>query len=382
LKFVGNATIEGLTRKPVVSDLFASGNVMDHIHLVRWADLIIVAPASANFVNKIAQGIGDDLLTTQFLAHDFKKPYLLAPAMNTAMYLHPVTQKSIQTLKSLGVEILETASGVLACGEVGWGRLLEPDLIFQEIEKRLADKNLSSRNSGSFQKQQASRKVLVTSGGTQEAIDQVRVISNKSTGSTGARIADTLSELGFDVTYLHAENAVLPKNECRLESFVSFQDLDKTLHLLLENGAFSAVVHAAAVSDYSISSIETSQGPVSTSPQGKISSDQDLSLKLTKNPKLLNQLREMAKNPALIVVAFKMTSTLSETERRTAVEKVFTFSKANLVVHNDMSEMNWKTGKHYFHVYGPEKKQDFESKENLSAYLGDFLSQEILGGAR
>ena len=138
LQFVGNATIEGLTGKPVVSDLYASGNAMDHIHLVRWADLILVAPASANFINKIARGVGDDLLTTMFLAHDFKKPYLVAPAMNTSMYLHPATQDSIQALKKMGVEILETASGVLACGEVGWGRLLEPDLIVQEVLSRLS----------------------------------------------------------------------------------------------------------------------------------------------------------------------------------------------------------------------------------------------------
>ena len=87
LHFVGNATLEGLTGKPVIHDLFQSGNIMDHIHLIRWCDLVITAPATANFINKISQGLGDDLLTTLFLAHDFKKPYLIAPAMNTSMYL-------------------------------------------------------------------------------------------------------------------------------------------------------------------------------------------------------------------------------------------------------------------------------------------------------
>lgn len=383
LQFVGNATIEGLTRRPVVSDLFSSGNVMDHIHLVRWADLIIVAPATANFVNKIAQGIGDDLLTTQFLAHDFKKPYLLAPAMNTAMYLHPVTQKSIQTLRGLGVEILETASGVLACGEVGWGRLLEPDLILKEIESRL-QKGSVFPNAASSIHSSPSRKVLVTSGGTQEPIDQVRVLSNKSTGTTGARIADTLTELGFDVTYVHAENAVKPRNACHMESFVSFQDLEKSLRLLLETGNYSAVVHAAAVSDYSIASIETQTGSQQASSRGKISSESsELNLKLTKNPKLVNQLREMAKNPSLKVVAFKMTATSSQAERQEAVNKVFSQSKADLVIHNDMSEMDWKTGKHLFHAHQNHQSiRDFENKEGLSAYLGEFLSQDLLGGAR
>src|SRR5690606_33467299 len=92
LEFVGNATLEGLSGKAVVSDIFAHGRNMDHIHLARWADLIIVAPATANFINKMAQGAADDLASTLFLAHDFTKPFLVAPAMNTSMYQHPATQ--------------------------------------------------------------------------------------------------------------------------------------------------------------------------------------------------------------------------------------------------------------------------------------------------
>ena len=143
-KFIGPATIEGLTGEAPITDMYASGQIMDHINLVRWADLIIVAPATANYINKISYGLGDDLLTTLFLAHDFKKPFLIAPAMNTMMYSHPTTQASIKKLKDMGVEILETASGVLACGEVGYGRLLEPDLILKEIELHLKNKIQSS----------------------------------------------------------------------------------------------------------------------------------------------------------------------------------------------------------------------------------------------
>ena len=98
LKFIGNATIEGLTGKPVISDLFSSGNVMDHIHLARWADLVIIAPATADFINKMSAGISSDLASSLFLAHDFKKPLLIAPAMNTSMYLHPTTQESVKKL--------------------------------------------------------------------------------------------------------------------------------------------------------------------------------------------------------------------------------------------------------------------------------------------
>ena len=109
LHFVGTSTIEGLTGEPAITEMYAPGSVMDHIKLDRWADLILVAPATANYINKIAHGLGDDLLTTLFLAHDFKKPFLLAPAMNTMMYQHPTTQESLKKLRSFGIEILSSS---------------------------------------------------------------------------------------------------------------------------------------------------------------------------------------------------------------------------------------------------------------------------------
>ena len=366
LQFVGAATLEGLTNKPVVSDLFQTGNIMDHIHLVRWADLIIVAPATANFVNKIAQGIGDDLLTTQFLAHDFKKPFLLAPAMNTAMYLHPVTQSSIQKLKSLGVSILETASGVLACGEVGWGKLLDPELIYKEIETALAGGN--SNKSISAPPSSKAKKVLITSGGTQEPIDQVRVLANISTGSTGASLAENFVALGFDVTYLHAKNAVLPKVTCDSSSFTTFQDLELSLKNLLASGEYSAVIHAAAVSDFSLKA-----------QNGKISSDSDLNLQFTRNPKLVTALRDYAKNPNLFVVAFKMTASKDEGDHKKAVIKLFESSRAHLVVHNDVNEMDAKTGKHIYHLYNKQNTTPLHlsDKNALGQKLGQVLFEEM-----
>ena len=194
LQFVGKATIEGLTGETAITDMYGDGQVMDHIHLMRWADLIIVAPATAHYINRIANGIGDDLLTTLFLAHDFKKPFLVTPAMNTMMYLHPTTQRSIKKLKEMGIEILEAASGVLACGEVGYGRLLEPELILNEIEQRLqssAEIKLTGATSSTASK---NIQVLMTAGGTSEPIDDIRVITNRSTGKTASVLADHLVE--------------------------------------------------------------------------------------------------------------------------------------------------------------------------------------------
>lgn len=371
LQFIGNATIEGLTGKPVVRDLFGAGNVMDHIHLVRWADLILVAPATANFINKVAHGVGDDIITTQFLAHDFKKPLLIAPAMNTNMYLHPVTQSSIRLLRDMGIEILETASGVLACGEVGWGRLLDPDLIVDEVKKHLGNQSkiFPSRSfSANFQ---ISPRILVTFGGTQEPIDQVRFLSNASTGATGAQIADTLTELGFDVTCLHAENALRPQLPCRMESFVSFVDFEKSLQNLLSSENYSAVVHAAALSDFS---------PEKVNP-GKLSSDQDLHLRLKKNPKLVNHLREMSGNQNLKVIAFKMTATDLQLERDYAVSKLFSNTKADLVVQNDVNEMDSQTGKHLFHVYDSQNQRtDLQSKSDLGIFIGEYLIKNLKTG--
>lgn len=389
LEFVGSATLEGLSGRPVVSDLWERGHMMDHIHLVREADLIIVAPASASFINRIGQGVGDDLLTTMFLAHDFKKPFLLAPAMNTSMYMHPITQKSIAQLREMGVEILETASGVLACGENGLGRLLEPDLILGEIEKYWNDlsipsleeppkalsRNLATNVEGldfiDTDKMAATAKILITSGGTSEPIDQVRVLTNKSTGSTGAVLADTLSQLGFSVTHLRAQNAV-PSQFCdKVETFETFADLQFKMHQLLRSEKYTAVIHAAAVSDFS----------VDHATGGKLSSDSDLTLHLKKNPKLVDHIRKWSKNPEVLVIAFKMTATDSPEEQQNAIDKLVAHARPDVVIHNDVKDI--QPDRHVFNVYSSvagqgeikTEPQTLSSKQNLAAWMAQYLSE-------
>ncbi|MFN7824455.1 MAG: bifunctional phosphopantothenoylcysteine decarboxylase/phosphopantothenate--cysteine ligase CoaBC [Pseudobdellovibrionaceae bacterium] len=376
LQFVGAATLEGLTGRPILTDNFQSGHMMSHIHAIRWADLVIAVPATAHLINRMAQGIGDDLLTTLFLAHDFKKPFLIAPAMNTTMYLHPTTQKSLSTLKSWSLEILETASGVLACGEVGWGKLLDPELIFAEIQSRRTAQ--PSATEVPVRIQTASR-VLITSGGTQEPIDQVRVLSNKSTGSTGALLAETLCNLGMDVTFVTSAQGKRPQSQMKTLEFETFKDLEKNLKSELQTESYDFVIHAAAVSDFSIEKIEVAGQSLD---QGqKVSSEQDVTLKLRRNPKLITEIRYWSKNPRMKLIGFKMTATQDQTQWQKAVEKVFLNSQPDLVVHNDMSEMNWKTGQHVFHIYQNSQKApvDCTSKEDfclkLSRWIGngDFL---------
>lgn len=143
LKFVGAATLEGLTGHPVFANTFESGRAMDHIQLAKWADLAIVCPATANTINALSAGLAQDAIGSLFLAYDLSKPYLVAPAMNQEMYRHPATRASIERLQGWGVRVLSTAEGHQACGDIGPGRLLEPDQICSEIRASL--ENFRSR---------------------------------------------------------------------------------------------------------------------------------------------------------------------------------------------------------------------------------------------
>lgn len=253
LKFIGEATLEGLTGRKVLTDTFATGDLMGHINWAKWADLTIVYPASANTINKLANGIGEDLISTLFLAHSFKKPYLLAPAMNTKMLEHPATQESLKRLHFYGVGILETGSGALACGEVGSGRLIEPEDALKEINKHVAVQKLSEKFEDS---NVTPKKILVTLGGTREIIDGARSIANTSTGKTGNVIVDYLNDVGHNVTAVVAKTSPLPKGAIKVITFGTYADLNNALKTELATESYDAVVHLAAVSDYSVDTVE------------------------------------------------------------------------------------------------------------------------------
>src|SRR6187549_363065 len=189
-RFVTPATFQALTGKPVVTDLWDASfdNNMAHIELSRGADAIVVAPASADFLAKLAHGLADDLLSTVCVARNC--PLLVAPAMNVEMWENPATQRNVAQLRADGVVFLGPASGDQACGEVGMGRMSEPEELLQGILAFLAPKRL------------AGRKVIVTAGPTFEAIDTVRGITNLSSGKMGYAIADVAVTLGADVTLI------------------------------------------------------------------------------------------------------------------------------------------------------------------------------------
>lgn len=323
LRFIGPATFEGLTGTPVLSDLFAPGAALEHIQLTRWADAVLVCPATANTLNRLAAGLADDLPGALFLARDPGKPWLVAPAMNPAMWAHPATRAAVDRLRQWDVRFIPCGDGRTACGEAGEGRMAETPEIVAAVEECLVRPARRLR-------------VLVTAGGTAEPVDAVRVLTNRSTGATGALIASRLRQRGHDVKLLRARAAVRPEQPVEEETFESFAELDAALGRNLGEGRFDAIIHAAAVSDFGVE-LHGAGGAVQSPPRAKLDSEEAPLLRLRRHPKLVDTLRQRSPAP-LRVVAFKLTAGGAPADAAAAVGKLFVHSRADLVVHNDLDE--------------------------------------------
>lgn len=225
-------------------------------------------------------------------------------------------------------------------------------------------------------------KVLITSGGTEEPIDGVRYISNFSTGTTGAVLADRLSELGAEVTLLHGHRAVLPQKALPMDSFRGFQDLDRKLQEHLKRGKFDAVIHLAAVSDFSVEYIQTSDGQrLAPGDRGKISSDGDIDLHLKRNHKILDRLKDYNNSDKeLIVTGFKLTDTESSREMEKAVEKILKSGKVDFAVHNNLREITKL--KHPAKIYraSGEVMGQTTTKREMADLLFSLIEERYFGG--
>ena len=366
LEFIGKATLEGLTGKRVITDTFQSGGMMSHINLVKWADLTILAPATANTINKLAAGIGDNILTSLFLAHDWKTPYLVAPAMNMWMFDHPATKSSLEKLQSWGVEILPTGEGYLACGDMGKGKLLEPDLIFNRIEEILKNQK----------KPENKLSILITAGGTREDIDGVRFLTNLSTGKTAAAIADHFINEGHSVTYLHAPDIILPKGNFEELIFTSFKSLDETVKKELSSKRYNVVIHNAAVSDYSVESIVVAEKKHTVPFSEKLpSSEESISLNLKRNEKIVNKIKSYSKD--VLLTAFKLTANQSEKRKIEQVNKLFNDSGADFVVQNDISDRQNGNVQQMFSIYGKDKLTEIKTVNELALELEKLFLNKI-----
>ena len=203
LEFVTELTLQTVSGHPVYSDVFAAINAhaTEHISLPEWCDAMIVAPATANVVAKMAAGIADDALTTTICSCVARKPILIAPAMNDKMWENPATQHAVETIRSWqNVRVIEPAEGPLACGVVGKGRMPEAEELQEALEYALTPRTL------------AGQRILITAGGTQEPIDPVRFISNYSTGKMGVALAQVCARRGAEVTMVCGSMSVTPRN--------------------------------------------------------------------------------------------------------------------------------------------------------------------------
>ena len=359
-KFIGKATLQSLSQNLVYQDDFAPDSLMSHIELGRWCDATIVYPASAQTINSFASGVGHELHHSFFLAYDFNKPFLVAPAMNTRMLANAVTQKSIQMLETMGCQFLPTEQGALACGENGAGRLIDPAEALRLLVSFLG------------QKQKKVKRVLITAGGTRETIDGVRTLTNMSTGRTGAALADHLHEKGYQVLLLTSRFAAAPKSKVKVDTYDSFRDIYNTLKALGQSHSFDMILHAAAISDYSIAGIKTPEGE--TLPgQKKMSSEFDnISIQLKRNEKILPRLKDIFLGEPT-VVGFKLTSTESKEEQAKAIFSLFTKNAVDYVVHNDMNDIN--QGRRKFLMTSRDgHQQELASAPELAEYISTLLN--------
>ncbi|MFM9278412.1 bifunctional phosphopantothenoylcysteine decarboxylase/phosphopantothenate--cysteine ligase CoaBC [Paenibacillus jiagnxiensis] len=242
-KFITDLTLQTLSRNPVYTDTFdeRQPEVVSHIHLADSADLVLIAPATANMIAKIAHGLADDMLSTTLLATT--APIMVAPAMNVHMYDHPAVIDNMRTLVSRGVMMIEPGNGQLACGYVGKGRLEEPETIVEIVERYFTEKDKPA-----LPQLLQGRKVIVTAGGTVERLDPVRYITNDSSGKMGFAIARAARQMGADVRIIAGNTTVAPPEGMAVERVGSAQDMYEAVTRHWED--CSMLVMAAAVADY------------------------------------------------------------------------------------------------------------------------------------
>ena len=273
LNFVTKLTLETLSQNEVFVDNFEEKEYKpEHISLCDEADVMVIAPATANTISKIANGICDNLLTSTVCA--FNKPIIVAPAMNTNMWNNSIIQDNLQKLAISGFNILNPESGFLACGTIGNGRLCSLEKIFDKtIEVISQNKKLSGK------------RILITAGGTKEKIDPVRYISNFSSGKMGTALADVAYSMGADVVLVSTFDIVKPYKVIKIESAIEMQKV------VMDNSA-DCIIMAAAVGDYRVK--EYSEQKIK-----KTTETNELQLTLIKNPDILQEISE--KKDAIIV---------------------------------------------------------------------------------
>ncbi len=349
-EFIRPLTFQALTDHKVYTDLFDAdaSNAMDHINLARWADLIIIAPATADYIARQAAGYADNLLLTIVLATE--KTIAIAPAMNQQMYQNLTTAENIQTLRDRGVLIWGPDEGDQACGETGPGRMLEPENLLQRANNYFKPGKLMGR------------KLMITAGPTREAIDPVRYISNRSSGKMGYALAEAARDAGAEVTLVSGPVCLSVPQGARLLSCLSAQDmLEQVMSAIAEQDIFIA---SAAVADYRMDKIETEKIKKSSA---------SLTLKLARNPDILNTVSSLDKRPFCVGFAAE-TQNLEEYAKGKMTAKKLDMIAANLV--NDPAS-GFDVDMNALSVFWKNGKQELpqQSKKDIAIALIDIIAE-------
>lgn len=294
LRFVGRPTLEAISRNPVHTELYEGVAEVRHVAIGQAADLIVIAPATANSIAKLATGLADDLLGNTLLASE--APVVIAPAMHTEMWRHPATRANVETLRSRGVTIVGPAVGQLTGADSGPGRMEEPDVIVRAALERVLGDGTAAASAGAsaHRADLAGRHVVVSAGGTREPLDPVRFLGNRSSGKQGIAIAEAARERGAHVTLIAANLEVAEPDGCDIRRVSTALELQAAV-TEAANGA-DVVVMAAAVADYRPAN-------VSEAKIKKDQSDDGLTLELVRNPDILAGMG-LAPHPGTLLVGF------------------------------------------------------------------------------
>jgi len=348
-EFVTSLSVASLSQGKVYDDLFSVENEakMDHIALSRWADVIIVAPITANTISKLSQGSSEDLASTVILASN--KQIFLAPAMNVRMWEHISTKNNLKTLKGYGYKVIGPIIGDMACGEYGDGKMSDPLDIFHTINTFLSDQINSKKI-----------KALVTAGPTNEYIDPVRFITNKSSGKQGYEIAKSLSKRGFDTTLISGPTNLTINEDINLIKVETAEEMFKATQ---QNLPTDIAIFSAAVADFKIN----------PKNENKIKKQDTLTLKLERNIDILNYVsNHNSMRPKLVIGFAAETNNLDKNAFAKLTDK-----NCDWIIANDVSKKNSGFDSDYNEVT-IHYKNSKNNKEKLSHKKKSEISEEIV----
>ena len=346
-EFVTPLSVSSLSQEKVYDDIFSAENEaeMDHISLSRWADAVLVAPITANTISKVASGNAEDLASTVLLASN--KQIFLAPAMNVRMWEHPSTKENILKLKSFGYKIIGPEIGDMACGEYGEGKMTEPNEIVNTLKNYFSNLDKNKK-----------LKALVTAGPTNEYIDPVRFITNKSSGKQGYEIAKCLRDNGFDTTLISGKTSIKPLDGV---NFVSVETAEEMFKESLNNLPTDVAIFSAAVSDFKVKNYKST----------KMKKNEEFNLELEKNIDILNHISNHNSLRPKITIGFAAeTNNVSINAKKKLNEK-----NCDWVIANDVSDQTIGFGSDFNKISIFYKDKPEENFEKMSKSL---VAEEIV----